>query len=224
MRVTVWLFVFLSAAVAITPAHSKNAPAFWITWSANSYTAPHFTGKALPVNGSVVTVVFELIENGQVVNLASQNVRWFLGTVLIQQGRGMKEFTFKAGGSGGARLVRVDLPNFRDGATLVKSVQIPVVEPQVIINAPYVKNAVAPNELVLQALPYYFNVRRASELLFSWNVNNEAPEGTTSRPENLTVTLPMGIPAKSKVFIEVEVENINNRKEATRAQALFTTR
>src|SRR3989344_4179426 len=124
MHIVALLFVFLFVITA-PPVGSQTSPIFLVTWSADSYVAPLFEGRPLPTTGTPVSVAFELVENGRFVSLGAQEVRWFLGGTLAQKSAGGKTFAFTARGSVGAHQLRIELPNFRGGQALSKSIQIP---------------------------------------------------------------------------------------------------
>lgn len=211
-------------ALQAKPTMSQTAPTFWVTWATDAYTAPLYEGKSLPTNGSAVNVAFELIENGKVVSLSSQEIKWFLGSTLVKKAHGVKEYTFRSEAVSGANQLRIELPGFRGGATLAKSLAIPAVSPEVVLDAPYIKNAITGSELTLEALPYYFNAQRLRDILFNWKINNEAPSGTVQAPNKLTITIPDGALPGSKIFTEVQAINAKNQNERAEAKALFTTK
>lgn len=215
------LFVTLTATTKITVG--AELPTFWVTWNALSYTAPHFEGKALPSIGTPINVAFELVSNGKVVTLGSQEVRWYLGETMVKKGQGVKEYSFRSGISSGAYLVRIELPGFKGGASLIKSIQIPATRPELVLDAPYNRSAITGSELNLQALAYYFNASRSSDLLWNWKVNNETPRGEAQVPDKITITIPEGAPTGSQILTNIEVVNSKNQSERAEAMALFTT-
>ncbi len=75
---------FIFSAVLLFSLKSANAqtassPQFLVTWKAsNSYIPSFYQGKALPSLEIEITASLELISNGHVVDLSSQNIYWYL--------------------------------------------------------------------------------------------------------------------------------------------------
>lgn len=211
-----------SLAIFIQRSLSQTTPIFWITWSTGSYSAPGYEGKTLPTNGTNVSVAFELIQDGKVIPLGSQEVRWFLDEAPVQDGNGLKQYSFQSNSASGSRLVRIELPDFRDIGSLTKSIQIPAVSPEVVLDAPYVKNSVTSRELVIKALPYYFNVTRAGDLNWNWQVNNETPSGAAQDPSIINILIPPEMPSGSQILTKVSVVNSTRPNESANTLSLFT--
>ena len=209
--------------VAVKPTLSQDAPVFWITWSAESYSDPGYEGKALPTNNTLINVSFELIQNGKAVTISRDEVRWFLDESPVKDALGVKEFSFHSTISSGAHSLRIELPGFKGGSSLMKSIQIPVSSPEVILDAPYVKNAITSQDINLKALPYYFNVTQGGGLIWSWKVNNMSPEKAAGAPNKIKIEIPSGAPSGSQVFVKVKAVNSIIPDESAETLALFTT-
>src|SRR5207249_1734890 len=68
-----------------------------------------------------------------------------------------------------------------------KTVYVPVVSPEVVIQSPYPTNQVA-SSFTLWGKPYFFNVGSINDLDFLWDINGELPQNISS-PEVLNVAL-----------------------------------
>ncbi|MBI2035360.1 MAG: hypothetical protein HYT12_01610 [Candidatus Liptonbacteria bacterium] len=193
--------LLILAVLQFRSANAQSTPAFWVTWGADSYVPDYFIGKAMPSRASNITVSFEILENGKPLSLSGQEVRWFINNTIAAKGVALKTFSFRAGAS--APLVRIELPGFRGGASLIKSFQIPVREPEIVIKAAGV--AQAGQDISLSAISYFFNIQNLSELFFTWKVNSVSPEGTPKNPELLTISVPTEAKSGDKIITEVFV-------------------
>jgi len=203
---------------------ASSSPVFWATWSANSYSDPYYLGKNLPSNNSTVNVSFELISNGKVVPLGSKEVRWYLDGQLIKKGVGLKEFSFLAGSQFGSQAVRIELQNFNDGNALVKTILIPISQPEVVLDSPYTSknNKVQPGEIILKALPYFFNVTQGGSLVWGWKINNQSPTEFNETPNRLTITIPKNMSGGGQILVKARATNSIRQQEKAETMALFT--
>lgn len=221
-------FIFLTTIlivgllfVATNKIKAEEAPIFWVTWNAESYSTPEFKGKALPSYGTLTNIAFELVQNGKVVSLNSQEVIWYLNGTSVKKGLGIKELSFHSGLSSGANRIRIELPGFKGGASLLKSVEIPVKLPEVVLDAPYVKKAVTSREINLRALPYYFNAMRSGELSWIWQVGTTTLNDSVKEPNKITIDIPEGAPKGSQILAKIRIDN-PSKKEGAETMALFT--
>ncbi|MDP1689315.1 MAG: hypothetical protein Q8L47_04275 [bacterium] len=228
MLKTSYKFIFLIIVLAIgtlffatNKTSGEGAPTFWVTWSADNYSAPEFLGKSLPSYNTLINVTFELVQNGKIITLNSQEVIWYLNGVTIKRGLGIKEFSFRTGLSTGANLIKIELPNFKGGSSLIKSVEIPVKSPEVILDSPYTKKAVTSREINLRALPYYFNATRSGDLSWIWQVNGKTPEGSAKEPNKITIEVPADMPKGGQILTKIKIIN-SSKKESAETMALFT--
>ncbi|MDO8574243.1 MAG: hypothetical protein Q7R86_01290 [bacterium] len=200
-------FLFLIASVS--SGQTPEAQVL-ITWEASTYTPPGFEGKALPIEGSLVTASMEVFDSsGRLFDLREQTVYWYLNDKLIKGGVGIQTVIFRS--SQGTQELRVQLPDYL-GGILVKTIEIPVVRPEAVVSYSGVGGFIG-NSARAEALPYFFNVGDKKDLEFSWKVNDQAPDNLAS-PEFLDINLPAGAPSNFPVNISLSVVNKNFTGEA----------
>lgn len=159
-------------------------PQFMVSWKADSYAPSWYQGKILPSKGSRVNVGFELIQNGKIVDLSKNRVRWYINDKLAKNetsGLGIKDFSFVVSDYGGEETeVKIAvLPcesrceGYKGGGILYKTTTIPVSNLEAVIDAPYKNRAVAYGKNSFFAHLFFFNIGDLSKLSFEWLVNEE---------------------------------------------------
>ncbi len=213
---------FIGIFTMVSKTQSQVAPIFWVTWKAENYSAPGFSGKSLPSNNTPISIAFELILNGNVVDLKPEEIRWYVDGAFVAKSLGLKEYSFKSNIGTGTHSIRIEIPKFQKGNSLMKNIQIPVSRPEIVLDSPYSKSSVTSNQLVLEAHPYFFNVNQISGLMWGWKINNVAPENLTEKPNKITVDFPVEMPSGSQVLVNVEARNILKNTERAETMSLFT--
>lgn len=184
-------------------------PQFLITWQAKSYAPPQYGGKVLPTAGSPIAASLEIVSRGKLVDLSEQTIYWYLNDNFLRGGRGVQTVDFNASGNAPDVLeLRVQLPNYR-GDLLIKSIEIPVAAPEVVIEAPYPEANFQNTPVRVRGVPYFFNVLTPLALNFGWSVNGETPPNSEN-PSNLTVNLNQGAPSGSNLNIGLTIQNPGN--------------
>lgn len=203
-------------------AQTTTAPRFMVTWQAQNFAPADFTGKLLPIANTPIDVVFNIIENGKIADLANTEVRWYVNNKIQQSGRGKQALRFSAPEFGGEdQEVRISIPNYKN-RELTKTIIIPVTAPQVIIQAPFISNEIPRGEIRLRALPYFFNVSSIKNLRFRWLVNGTAPTSNEAitNPEELTLETPEEIPLNNRTTVGISAQNKSDTAEVA-AQSLI---
>ncbi|PIR86862.1 MAG: hypothetical protein COU11_03340 [Candidatus Harrisonbacteria bacterium CG10_big_fil_rev_8_21_14_0_10_49_15] len=146
-----------------------------ISWQADSYAPADYHGKVLPGRTSTINLVFELLVDGRpATDLDQTSIRWLVNNRPLQGGLGMRVATLEARDySAGLVTVRVLIEDYA-GKRVETTVRIPIMEPRVVVNAPYASNNVFGESVHVSARPFFFSVRSLAGLLFEWEVNNEA--------------------------------------------------
>lgn len=189
-RLVVAIFLFALAMCSSAYAQT-SAPRFLITWKvAGSYLPSFYPDKAIPTYGSVITAsVLLLSPQGNLINLGSQTIYWYLNGTLIGGGQGVQSVSFlPLNEPPTINTLEVDIPNY-NGAYLIHSAPIQTTRPVVIIEAPYPSSKVAVNSIAVTALPYFFNTTSPSNLSYSWTVNGRAG-ANTENPQIADILLP----------------------------------
>jgi hypothetical protein len=201
-------------------AQTASSPQFLVTWKAsNSYIPSFYQGKALPSPGSEITASLELISNGHVVDLSSQNIYWYLDEVLVGGGMGAQQVTFPPFGTPPSTLIlEVDIPQYSTGY-LIHTVNIPFVEPMAVIDAPYPNQEFSSNPLVVQGIPFFFYATSSDNLLFNWSVNGQTGSNAEN-PQVADITLPQGTQSGTTLGVSLSIENPIGSTVATADQNL----
>jgi hypothetical protein len=123
----------------------------------------------LPPAGSVINIAFEYIKNNKIVDVSKQKVYWYVDGNLIQSGIGIKKINIVAPKE--KFDLRVELPDLN----VLKTIEIPVAEPMVIVDAPFPKKTIAGNYFEVRALPYFFNIENNDWDYFDvlWQINDK---------------------------------------------------
>lgn len=188
-------------------------PQFLVTWKAQSYTPASYEGKALPTSGSLVTVSFELIDKGKIIDLSKQTVYWYIDDLLLRSGQGIQRAAFNITlPTSGSQEITIQLPDY-NGQVLNKIIKIPVVRPKAVIQAPYPDFLFSSLAVQLKALPFFFNIQKTTDLLFGWNVNGDTPSNAES-PDTLLINLRSLPSSDFGLNIGLNVQNSNNSFES----------
>lgn len=122
-----------------------SSPQLMITWKAGTYVPPGYQGKALPASNTFITASVELLDGSRLIDLSRQTVYWYVNGNLIKGGKGIQSATFPSALFEGDKVkLRVDLPQYGDGSA-VKTIEIPTIKPQAVIEAPFPGNAALRN-------------------------------------------------------------------------------
>ena len=194
-------------------------PKFLISWHAgNSYVPSFYKGKILPGSRSQVTASFELISGGGIVNVKKQSIYWYLDDTLIGGGVGVQQITFSPFGSAPElENLRVELPNYI-GGYLIHQITIPIINPVVVIDAPYPNGQFSETNATATALAYFFNTP-AANLAFTWSANGQSGSNAEN-PDIFQINLPAGTPLGSTVAISLQAQNPQNGQNANASENL----
>lgn len=211
------LNILAIAALALPARGAQDAQA-WITWRAVTYIPSSYAGRSLPIENADVVVAVDVVSGGKPVNLANQNINWFVNDSFLKGGPGMTRTVVHVpdGASIGGLSVRVNIPDYGDG--LAKTVKIPVVHPEVNLQyAPVAQQ----RQFQVTALPFYFNVFSAQALAFTWNVAGQTPP-PDAEPDILNVSMDQSTAAGMQFPFSVTVKNPDGVLEAASANGRVT--
>lgn len=184
-----------------------EGPQLMITWQAKTYVPSWFSGKAFPTANSQVTAYVELIDGGKIINLSGQKIYWYVDNELIGAGVGLQKTTFTAPSVPDNIIdLRAEIPSYASSQTnpVLKTVEIPVVNPEVVIESPYPDGQFFSNSIQLNGWPFFFNAQKSSNLNFSWSVNGES-SANLENPEFLTLNLNLDAPSGSLININLTI-------------------
>lgn len=224
-RVKISITILLATLAAISfssRTHAQSAePQMVVTWKAyGSYIPARYTDKALPNQESQMTASLELLVNGRPVDLSYQTIYWYLNDTLISSGVGNQSVIFSPFGTAPSFLtLEAELPSY-DGTTLVHDVQIPLVQPKAVIEAPHPSGQSSANPITLQGVPYFFYVSDPGELSYSWSVNDQTP-AVAENPQMLQISLDSSTPSGSSLNIGLTITNSSDQTSAEDSTAII---
>lgn len=160
---------------------------FNLVWSVDTYTPFNYEGRNLPSRGSEIKV--EAIVNILSGNPYNLKFSWFLEGVFqrSKSGYGKDVFSFSAvQRSGSFHTIKLQIFNDDRSVFEEKSIQIPVVEPELIIypsngNSHFsnqmskLSTVLSNKEFSFVAKPYFFSVKKLTDLTFKWNYPGKEP-------------------------------------------------
>ncbi len=197
-------------------------PQFLVTWQSGGYVPSSYTGKTLPVPGATVRVSLELIDGGKLANLSQQEIRWYRGINLFYKGIGAvtSSFAVEPTDIGGMNL-RIVVVGFK-GVDSEKTIFIPVVSPELVVDAPYVDHRIPPHA-GFTALPYFFSVSTISSLSFNWTANGIGTSGEAGTPSALQLDTSRGS-SGTQILLTAHVANKLNPLESAGSIVPLTLR
>lgn len=213
-KLTISIIICLSFFIvqSLFPAYAQQVPQFLVSWQANSFTPSWYQGKIFPTTGSRIDVKFELIDAGKIVDLSKTAVRWYINDNLVineVNGLGIKSYFFINNDYVGNNInLRISIPNY-NGNTLDNVIDIPIANPEVVINVPYPDKLVSAGKLTLEAIPFFFNVSNNSNILFSWDANGQPTSATGNPFLNLNIEAAAG----PEIDLGILIKNIANELE-----------
>lgn len=208
--ISFWISTVSFAVQTIAP---PSVPKLFLTWSSNTYVPPGFAGKIMPTANSQITASVELIDGGKIIDLSRQNVYWYVNNNFLSGGIGLQSVTFRAPEAAGGMLpFRVEVPDYSKGDQL-KTIEIPIVRPEAIIEMPFPSGKFSSSPLQLIGQPYFFNADTVSKLIMNWNVNGQTPSGAEN-PQTLNVKFGQTIAPGLPVSVSLSINNTKSQYES----------
>lgn len=167
------IFIFFGYSFIFAKNNETNNNII-ISWETSNFVPHFFKGKILPSPGSMINISLELIQNNKLVDLSNKKIYWYVNNELINNIKGNKKINFLAPNNTKVD-VRVELPELN----ILKTIEIPITKPKVVINAPFPKKQTYFNNFDLVVYPYFFNIPNNFEtletldeyLLPEWQIN-----------------------------------------------------
>jgi hypothetical protein len=196
---------------------AQTPPQIIFTWEVNNYFPADYAGKALPTYGAPVSLAAEVLKDNKLLDTSQANFLWYVDDKLITSGLGQKEISFKiTKRAGDTHFVRVIID--KDGENIESNLRIPIFEPKIVIDKPLPENTAKVGEkILLQILPYFFNIKSFDELIFGWEVNNKDIPGGGDNQLLLTIGAPRTSEDRT-VQIKAAAQNRNNPLETATAR------
>ncbi|MBI2033499.1 MAG: hypothetical protein HYT13_00130 [Candidatus Liptonbacteria bacterium] len=218
------LFALALSLLIISPGiiwAQRTEPQIFITWSTKVYVPSDFPGKAFPSAMSPIAASVFVVDNGKVADLSRQIIYWYLDDELISNSVGVQSVRFIAKDViAGIQSLRVQFPNYKNDI-LIKTVEIPIVSPEAVIELPLKDNNFSSQRLDMKGKPFFFNVPIASRLTFLWSVNGQKASSTKNQDE---LNINFGSePALGSIFnVDLIIRNVQNIQEFARKNLVLT--
>ena len=198
----------LAEDINVTTSPNIALTRFELSWSTDTYAPIEYIGRTLPTTGSKIFIDASVrVANGDAKSL---KYSWFLDDIFQKNksGYGKDSFYFYAKSiSGRSHIVRVQV--FNEDRTIFqeKTIEIPIVSPEIILNRRNINN------LSIVAKPYFFSIDKLTDLKFEWTIQGQSP--ITSSGYSASI-LDISITNKdSDKLIEQElIVNVKNLKDA----------
>ena len=215
MKKSFFLFLVIALMLLSVKGALAQTPlaGLLIGWEAKTYVPPAYRGRALPSAESEIVATVDLIDRGRPANLSFYPINWYVNSSPAGGGIGKTTFSFFAPstlGKGSVRL-RAEITSY-PGGSITNTIEIPIVSPEAVIVAPHPLSRV-PRSFRVEALPYFFNVAKLSELAFSWLVNGEAPANFED-PAALAIETNPDAASGSELVTLLEIRNPRQARES----------
>lgn len=222
-KIKIYLLLFILSSLFFVPAQSQTSePEITLTWSTDTYIPFGYSGKALPVQDSLIRVAATI--NSQSVSPESLNYSWYLDDFLRkdQFGLGKQVFEFQAAKSAGQiHQVKVLIKNKEETISFEKTIKIKIISPQIHLTDP-ISQIEANQEAIFKAIPYYFNIKNIDELDYNWILGDKKPQFIDSQNPNI-FTLRVGQVAETIVqTLKLSVNSKNNPKQKAETSLKIT--
>ncbi|MFH1346955.1 MAG: hypothetical protein ABIH10_01755 [Spirochaetota bacterium] len=211
-KISALVFSFLILCFLIFNSVSAQAvPQFLISWKAQNYVPDWYSGKIFPTAATSVDVSFELMVNGKPADLSTVKVRWYVNDKLVKNeinGLGIKKINIIVPKYFGQTMqVRIAIVDFSGGGLIDKMIDIPVVRPETVINAPYKNNEIKTGESIFEVFPFFFSTDDKGNFSVRWSVLGQEPE-SQGDPFMLNLNIDTQMPVGSNINLSVAMSNI----------------
>ncbi len=201
---------FLLLILLIAPASRAQVlnPVI-ITWRANNFYPADYRGRALPSLGTPITVAAEVLQNNKLLDTSQANFLWYVDENLIARGIGLKTTTFNAQvAAGNYHFVRVLVQMGNN--SFENSTRIYIAKPIVALEGDFPnQSAPAGGQILVRAVPYFFNVSGLNKLNFFWLINGLEKQSGNDNQLLLTINNDSG----NALTISASAQNANNPLE-----------
>ncbi|TSC89793.1 MAG: Uncharacterized protein G01um10143_283 [Parcubacteria group bacterium Gr01-1014_3] len=207
------VFILYSLFLIPNSSTAQQAPELLLSWKAGNSVPPDYAGKVLPVNGARVVAGVDLLENNRLVDLAPYTIRWYVNDELGQSGRGLRSFSFIADSLRGDATVQAVVVGYK-GNDVSKTITVPIVNPELVIDAPFPGNLISAGLNPIKTLLYFFNITGLDQINFTWTANGAATEENASNILDLDTR---GLSRGTSVKLEASAQNIRQALESASA-------
>jgi hypothetical protein len=230
---TIFIFSVIIAAFGAGSVQAAD-PQFLVSWKADTSVPQSYTGKSMPVNGSTITVSFEMIgdsgnQSGKILDLTNNNVRWYINGDLLSQGKNEKTFSFITADDNDTETDVKISAEYADPVAgysyfVDKYVTIHLSHPQVIVNQSGMGGPVSIGSgTKFFALPYFFNTLMKN-LSIQWAANGQTIPTDPKDPWHLNVNIGSNYVSGAQVDISAIVQNIFDMTMQAQKDYIFTVK
>lgn len=207
----IWLIVFgmvLFWGVVPFSFSQEKKQEIIISWSAENFVPLNFLGKIIPSTGSKINIAVILIQNNKLIDLSKEKIYWYVNNELVSNEVGKTQMSFIAP-IGRVLEVKTEIPNLG----LIKTIEIPITKPRVVINAPFPKNEILNDYVEIPALVYFFNPKNndLDYLSVVWQINGRS--AVPSFNDQFLLKTKINSENNMPIIIEVGVQNNENQFE-----------
>ena len=154
-------------------AQSATQPKVLITWQPLVYVPGGYLGRPLPTASSRIRASVAVVDGGKVADLSGQEIYWYVNDEFVEGANNGQTIEFRVADKVNTFVdLRVKIPGYKGG--VLKTIEIPVVPPQVAVEALYPNGVVTEKTIEMRGVPYFFNVSKLALLGFSWTVDGKA--------------------------------------------------
>lgn len=199
------LFISIVWLGAASSVNAQTAAKFLVSWRAINYVPADYQGKILPSESTPIEVSFDLIDGNKIANLSQSDISWHVNNKFLRSAPGLKTITLNSLLNG--QSIRITVSDYKR-QDWDYTFDIPAVRPELTINSRTVSQKLKLGEYLLAALPYFFNVTNQNEIIFQWNINNQAPANQAENPGILSLKLTsQGTPKEAEIPIQATAQN-----------------
>jgi len=207
--------VFLGLSPYSVFAADNDPIALIVSWKSGSGVPMWYQGKSLPTYQSPiafsVVAVGKGSSAGQIISLKNTQIKWSVNSKYIGGGQGVQTVIYnnKTIFPGGDLNVSVSVES-QDSQTgskffVTKYFTVPIVEPKVIIQgAPFNYLFSSGADIVLNAIPFFFNVSSTDDLTFNWSINGQKK---TEADNTSSISIHVGDTTPASARIDLSVTN-----------------
>lgn len=190
--------------------NAQTRPQFLVSWQAQNYAPAWYQGKILPVSGTPVSISFELVDNGKIADLSKTTIRWYVNDNLVineNNGLGIKNLKINIPyNSGGQTEIRIVALDYLAGGMIDKIIEIPAVNPEVVIGVPYPNREIKVGVSTFNLIPFFFSINDLNNLSVGWLMNGQKPK-TTDNPYIFNLNVGSDMLSGARVDISASVKN-----------------
>ncbi len=206
--------------------NAQTSPQFLVSWQTKTYVPSWYQGKIFPTKDSAIEVRFELIDNGRIVDISKEKIRWYLNDKLYSNensGFGKKSIIFLMPDyPGKSTEVRIEIFQYKGDKTIGKIINISSVSPEVVIDAPYPDHKINVGASNFSAYPFFFNIKSLDNFGIEWSAMGQKADTSVAEPWLLNLNIDSQAPKGTEIDVSVSIRNLLKELEfASRSMKLF---